>query len=127
LSAASSRESGKQGAQLASIAEGQREYNPDRPPLERREGPLEAPAASDVTRLLLAWRGGDRAALERLVPLVYAELRRLAHRQMRRERPGHTLQTTALDVSPETVMRVWKVAKLWLLRELKREAVAGSG
>jgi len=46
---------------------------------------------------------------------------------MRRERPGHTLQTTALDVSPETVMRVWKVAKLSLLRELKREAVAGSG
>ena len=88
---------------------------------------MEAPAASDVTRLLLAWRGGDRAALERLVPLVYAELRRLAHRQMRRERPGHTLQTTALDVSPETVMRVRKVAKLWLLRELKREAVAGSG
>jgi len=45
---------------------------------------------------LLAWRGGDRAALDRLVPLVYAELRRQAHRQMRRERPGHTLQTTAL-------------------------------
>jgi RNA polymerase sigma factor (TIGR02999 family) len=183
---------------------------------------------------LLAWRGGDRAALERLVPLVYAELRRQAHRQMRRERPGHTLQTTALvnetylrlvdskrvrwqnrahffgvcaqlmrrilidharargslkrggdavhvalddtpvgssppyadllaldealtrlaaidmrksrvvelryfaglsveetaealDVSPDTVMRDWKMAKLWLLRELKREAVAGSG
>lgn len=182
-----------------------------------------------MTRLLLAWRSGDRAALEELVPLVYAELRRLAHRQMRRERPGHTLQTTALvnetylrlvdakqvrwqnrahffaicaqlmrrilvdharargslkrggdavhvalddtplgspppdadllaldealtslatvdvrksrvvelrhfgglsveetaealDVSPETVMRDWKVAKLWLLRELKREA-----
>lgn len=55
-----------------------------------------AAPASDVTRLLLAWRGGDGAALERLVPLVYAELRRLAHRQMRRERPGHTLQTTAL-------------------------------
>lgn len=195
---------------------------------------MEAPAASDVTRLLLAWRGGDRAALERLVPLVYAELRRQAHRQMRRERPGHTLQTTALvnetylrlvdskrvrwqnrahffgvcaqlmrrilidharargslkrggdavhvalddtpvgssppyadllaldevltrlaaidmrksrvvelryfaglsveetaealDVSPDTVMRDWKMAKLWLLRELKREAVAGSG
>lgn len=195
---------------------------------------MEAPAPSDVTRLLLAWRGGDRAALERLVPLVYAELRRQAHRQMRRERPGHTLQTTALvnetylrlvdskrvrwqnrahffavcaqlmrrilidhararrslkrggdavhvalddtpvgsspphadllaldealtrlaamdmrksrvvelryfaglsveetaealDLSPDTVMRDWKMAKLWLLRELKREAVAGSG
>jgi RNA polymerase sigma-70 factor (ECF subfamily) len=57
---------------------------------------LPASAAPDVTRLLLAWRRGDRAALEELAPLVYAELRRLAHRQMRRERPGHTLQTTAL-------------------------------
>jgi RNA polymerase sigma factor (TIGR02999 family) len=186
---------------------------------------------------LLAWCSGDRAALERLVPLVYAELRRRAHRQMRGERPGHTLQTTALvnetylrlvdskkvrwqnrahffavcaqlmrrilvdharaqrslkrggnavhvalddtpvgspppdadllaldealtrlavidirksqvvelrhfgglsveetaealDVSPDTVMRDWKVAKLWLLRELKREApeeATGSG
>jgi RNA polymerase sigma factor (TIGR02999 family) len=182
---------------------------------------------------LLAWRNGDHAALDKLVPLVYAELRRLAHRQMRRERPGHTLQTTAvvnetylrlvdstrvrwrnrahffavcaqlmrrilidhararsslkrggdaprvalddtpvgsspsyagllaldealtrlstidvrkgrvvelrhfgglsveetaaaLGVSPETVMRDWKVAKLWLLRELKRDRVAGS-
>jgi RNA polymerase sigma factor (TIGR02999 family) len=180
---------------------------------------------------LLAWRDGDRAALEQLVPLVYAELHRLAHREMRRERPGHTLQTTALvneaylrlvdssrvrwqnrahffaiaaqlmrrilvddararasskrggdavrvamedspvaspppdvdllaldeamarlaavdmrksqvvelryfgglsveetaealHVSPETVMRDWKVAKLWLLRELKRDSTA---
>lgn len=52
--------------------------------------------APDVTRLLLAWRDGDRAALEDLVPLVYAELRRVAHRQMRRERAGRTLQTTSL-------------------------------
>jgi len=200
-------------------------------------GLVAAPAASDFTRLLLAWRDGDRVALDQLVPLVYAELRRLAHCQMRRERPSHTLQTTALvneaylrlvdskrvrwqnrahffaitaqlmrrilvddarargslkrggkavhvaledtpvaspppdadllaldealtrlaavdkrksqvvdlrhfgglsveetaealHVSPETVMRDWKVAKLWLLRELKREATgkaAGSG
>src|SRR5689334_4470071 len=54
------------------------------------------PARPDVTRLLLAWRGGDREALNTLVPLVYAELRRLAHRQMRGERAGHSLQTTAL-------------------------------
>ena len=46
--------------------------------------------------MLLAWRGGDQDALERLVPLVYAELRRLAHGYMRGERPGHSLQTTAL-------------------------------
>ena len=49
-----------------------------------------------VTELLLAWSGGDDSALERLMPVVHAELRRLARREMRRERPGHTLQTTAL-------------------------------
>ena len=50
----------------------------------------------DVTRLLVAWGNGDRAALDRLMPLVYEELRRLARHYMSRERPGHTLQTTAL-------------------------------
>jgi len=50
----------------------------------------------EVTRLLLAWSGGDEGALERLVPLVYIELRKLARRQMRGERPDHSLQTTAL-------------------------------
>jgi RNA polymerase sigma factor (TIGR02999 family) len=50
----------------------------------------------DVTRLLLAWSDGDETALQRLMPLVYAELRRLARRYMGRERAGHTLQTTAL-------------------------------
>ena len=54
------------------------------------------PAGPDVTRLLLAWRDGDPRALDTLVPLVYAELRRLAHRQMRGQRVGHPLQTTAL-------------------------------
>lgn len=53
-------------------------------------------ANQDVTHLLLAWRGGDDAALEKLVPLVYEELRRLARLYMRRERAGHMLQTTAL-------------------------------
>lgn len=52
--------------------------------------------SGDITQLLLQWRGGDEAALELLVPLVYDELRRLAHQCMRRERVGHTLQTTAL-------------------------------
>ena len=51
---------------------------------------------ADVTRLLVAWRGGDADALDRLLPLVYAELRRVAHRYMRDERPNHPLQTTAL-------------------------------
>jgi RNA polymerase sigma factor (TIGR02999 family) len=54
------------------------------------------PQGSEVTRLLVAWREGDAAALEQLVPLVEAELRRLAHHYLRRERPGHLLQTTAL-------------------------------
>jgi RNA polymerase sigma factor (TIGR02999 family) len=50
----------------------------------------------EVTQLLADWSGGDESALERLTPLVYEELRRIAARQMRRERVGHTLQTTAL-------------------------------
>jgi RNA polymerase sigma-70 factor, ECF subfamily len=50
----------------------------------------------EVTLLLQDWCRGDQAALDRLVPLVYDELHRLAHIYMVRERPGHTLQTTAL-------------------------------
>ena len=50
----------------------------------------------EVTELLLAWRAGKHSALDRLVPLVYPELRRLAHGYMRGERPGHRLQTSAL-------------------------------
>ena len=49
-----------------------------------------------VTQLLANWSHGDRAALEKLTPLVYEELRRLAHRYMEGQRPNHTLQTTAL-------------------------------
>ena len=52
--------------------------------------------AQQVTHLLVRWREGDRAALDELMPLVYDELRRLAARYMRGERPGHTLQTSAL-------------------------------
>ena len=54
------------------------------------------PAATPVTELLVRWRSGDRDALQSLMPLVYDEMRRLAHRYLRRERPGHTLQSTAL-------------------------------
>jgi RNA polymerase sigma-70 factor (ECF subfamily) len=50
----------------------------------------------EVTQLLLAWSDGDQAALDKLVPLVYEELHRLAHRYISRERSGNTLQTTAL-------------------------------
>src|SRR5262249_16464829 len=52
--------------------------------------------SAEVTRLLRAWGSGDQAALDRLAPLIYGELLRLARRQMRREKPGNTLQTTAL-------------------------------
>jgi RNA polymerase sigma factor (TIGR02999 family) len=50
----------------------------------------------DVTELLAAWRAGDEEARDEVVVLVYQELRELAHRHLSRERPGHTLQTTAL-------------------------------
>ena len=50
----------------------------------------------DVTAILRAWSEGDRRALDRLTPIIYDELRRLARRYMRQERPGHSLQTTAL-------------------------------
>jgi RNA polymerase sigma factor (TIGR02999 family) len=50
----------------------------------------------ELTQLLIAWSQGDARALERLTPLVYAELRKIAHRYMNRERAGHTLQTTAV-------------------------------
>ena len=50
----------------------------------------------EVTRLLADWGRGDRSALDKLFPLVHAELRRIAQRQMKQERPGHTLQATAL-------------------------------
>jgi RNA polymerase sigma factor (TIGR02999 family) len=55
-----------------------------------------ARSPQQVTQLLAAWSSGDRAALDELMPLVYEELRRLAHQYMNRERPGHTLQTSAL-------------------------------
>jgi RNA polymerase sigma-70 factor (ECF subfamily) len=50
----------------------------------------------DITALLTAWSAGDQAALDALVPAVYAELHRLAHARIRHESPGHLLQTTAL-------------------------------
>ena len=52
--------------------------------------------AGEITRLLQGWRAGDREALDALLPIVYKELRQLAHFQLRRERPDHTLQSAAL-------------------------------
>jgi DNA-directed RNA polymerase specialized sigma24 family protein len=113
----------------------------------------------EVTGLLRAWSGGDESALDKLTPLVYAELRRLARRYMGSERKDHTFQPTdlvneaflrmigpaltaidprkavelrffggltaeetaaILNVSPDTVLRDWRLAKVWLLREIKR-------
>jgi RNA polymerase sigma factor (TIGR02999 family) len=54
------------------------------------------PPSHEVTQLLIAWSNGDRDARDELMPLVYEELRRLAHRYMGRERADHTLQTSAL-------------------------------
>jgi RNA polymerase sigma-70 factor (ECF subfamily) len=58
--------------------------------------PAGEPAVDDMSALLLAWSAGDQSALARLTPVVYGELHRLARRYMKRERPGHSLQTTAL-------------------------------
>ncbi len=57
---------------------------------------MEASSPHELSLLLRAWRGGDQAAFDKLVPLVHDELHRLAHCYMARERAGHTLQTTAL-------------------------------
>jgi RNA polymerase sigma factor (TIGR02999 family) len=57
---------------------------------------VEPQSTSEITQLLQGWRRGDREALDALVPLVYKELRRLAHVRLRKERPDHTLQSAAL-------------------------------
>ncbi len=54
------------------------------------------PSPRDITQMLIDWSNGDREALDRLMPVVYTELRRQAARHLRRERAGHTLQTTDL-------------------------------
>src|SRR5215212_11452533 len=54
------------------------------------------PSPEQITQLLKHWSNGDQAARDQLIPLVYQKLRRMAHQHMRKERPGHTLQTSAL-------------------------------
>src|SRR5262245_20579045 len=67
-----------------------------RPATMPRSGSTGEPVADDVSALLRAWSDGDPRALARLTPIVYDELRRLARYHMKRERAGHSLQTTAL-------------------------------
>jgi RNA polymerase sigma factor (TIGR02999 family) len=57
---------------------------------------LQRGPSSQVTELLVRWRGGEKAALDSLIPLVYSELRRIAQHYLNNERPDHTLQSTAL-------------------------------
>ena len=64
--------------------------------LTRHEDELKTPPGGEVSGLLQAWSRGDQSALEKLTPIVYDELHHLASRYMKRERSGHSLQTTAL-------------------------------
>jgi RNA polymerase sigma factor (TIGR02999 family) len=66
------------------------------PAIFRQENLMSEPSSQQITQLLLAWGDGDKEALDKLVPLVYDDLRRMARRYMRGQRDGHTLQTTAL-------------------------------
>jgi RNA polymerase sigma factor (TIGR02999 family) len=62
----------------------------------------------EITQLLVAWGDGDEAALEELTPLVYQQLHRLAHHYLSHERPGHTLQTSALVNEAYVRLIDWK-------------------
>src|ERR1035437_10319570 len=62
----------------------------------RRVAQPDEPAGGEISTLLRAWSDGDQSALDRMTPIVYGELRRLARRYMKHERPGHSLQTSAL-------------------------------
>jgi RNA polymerase sigma factor (TIGR02999 family) len=70
----------------------------------------DAPMRPPVTELLHAWSGGDQEAGQSVLPLVYEELRRIAGRQLRRERPGHTLEATA--IVHEAYLRLCEERKL---------------
>ena len=74
------------------------------------------PSPDEVARHLIAWSGGEQSALDHLMPVVYEELHRLARQYMRRERPGHSLQTTALV--NETYLRLTDYTRMkWKGRE----------
>ena len=72
---------------------------------------MAADSTKEVTELLQKWSGGDAAALDELTPLIYAELHRIAKSYMRRERDGHTLQTSALVNEAYVRLIDWKTAK----------------
>ena len=72
---------------------------------------MNAASPHDVTQLLAAWSEGDEAALEQLVPILQTELRRLARHYLKRERPGHTLQTSALVNEAYVRLINWKAAR----------------
>ena len=76
---------------------------------------LPTPSPGEVTHLLQAWGHGDAAATERLLPLVYGELRRRAAAYLRRERPGHTLRPT--DLVHEAYLRLCSQNAAWQNRE----------
>ena len=73
-----------------------------------------------ITQLLTSWSSGDQGAAERLLPLVYEELRRIASRQLRRERESHTLQATAIVHKPAA-------ARSSEIQGIAAAATAGSG
>lgn len=82
-------------------------------------------ARHDVTDLLVAWRGGNQEALAQLIPLVHDELRRIAHVYLARERPDHTLRTTALV--NEAYLRLVNTSRVqWQHRAQFFAAAAGS-
>jgi RNA polymerase sigma factor (TIGR02999 family) len=72
---------------------------------------MQTHSAKEITRLLVAWGDGDQSALEELAPLVHSELHRLAHHYMGRERPGHTLQTSALVNEAYLRLIDWKAVR----------------
>ena len=72
---------------------------------------MQTHSPQEITRLLVAWGEGDQSALEELAPLVHSELHRLAHEYMSRERPGHTLQTSALVNEAYVRLIEWKNAR----------------
>lgn len=74
-----------------------------------------APSPGDVTRLIEAWRAGDEAARDRLIPIVYRQLRQRAAGHLRRERRGHTLRPT--DLVHETYLRLVAQDPAWQNRE----------
>ncbi len=72
---------------------------------------MEKTATHEVTELLQAWSNGDAGALERLTPVIHGELHRIAKRYMSKERPGHTLQPTALVNEAYLRLINWKTAQ----------------